>query len=278
MELLKGAGTAKALTEEAKRIAADLPRAPKLLIIRFGSDESDLAYENGAKKRMEKCGIDCESLVFPEDQEENAFLERFDQVNADPAVDGILVLQPLPKQISAEKLFARMDPEKDMDCCTSENRLHLFEGRPGVYPCTPEAVIRMIDQAGIDLKGKRAVVVGRSMVVGKPLAMMLLERNATVTICHSRTADLPGVCREADVLVTAVGRAEMIDGSYVGDGAAVFDVGINMNAEGKLVGDCRTADLTAASIVTPVPGGVGSVTTSVLALHVAEAAAKKLGQ
>ncbi len=275
MELLKGAETAKALTKRARETAQSLPRAPKLVIIRFGEDESDISYETGAKKRMAKCAVDCTSLVYPSDTDPEAFFAEFRKLNGDDSVDGILVLQPLPKTISTERLFSMLDPEKDMDCCTPKNRLRLFEGRKTVYPCTPEAVIRMIEQAGIDLQGKRAAVIGRSMVVGKPLAMMLLEKNATVTVCHSRTKDLPAVCREADILVTAIGRAEMIDGSYVKPGAAVFDVGINMNASGALVGDCRQADMSAASLLTPVPGGVGSVTTSVLALHVAEAAAKK---
>lgn len=276
MELLKGAETAKTLTKRAKEIVQTLPRAPKLAIIRFGENESDISYETGAKKRMDKCGIDCVSLVYPSDIDPERFFSEFEALNRDSSVDGILVLQPLPKSIDGTRLFGMMDPEKDMDCATKENRLRLFEGRETVFPCTPEAVIRMMEHRGIDPSGKRAVVIGRSMVVGKPLAMMLLGKNATVTICHSRTRDLPAVCREADILVTAIGRAEMIDGSYIKPGAAVFDVGINMNASGALVGDCRQEEMQQASLLTPVPGGVGSVTTSVLALHTAEAAAKKL--
>ena len=276
MNLLKGAETAKALTEKAASIADSLRRPPKLVIIRFGAEGSDVSYENGAKKRMVKCHIDCESRVYEPDTNPEEFFREFAALNADEDVDGILVLQPLPAGISASRLFSSMDPEKDMDGAAPENRLRLFEGRKCVYPCTPEAVIRMIEQAGIELKGKRAVVIGRSLVVGKPLAMMLLERHATVTVCHSRTENLTSVCREADILIAAVGRAEMIDGSYIKEGAAVFDVGINVTSDGRLVGDCLTSDLSKASFVTPVPGGVGSVTTSVLALHVAEAAAKKL--
>lgn len=275
MELLKGAGAAKSLTEKAAAISKSLSRAPKLVMIRFGENESDISYENGAKKRMQKCGIDCEAAVFAADTDPEAFFESFAKINADPGVDGILVLQPLPKTISRERLFSMMDPEKDMDCAVPSNMELLFEGKEKVCPCTPEAVVRMIEHAGITLAGKHAVVIGRSMVVGKPLAIMLLNRNATVTICHSKTEGLSEVCRRADIVVAAVGRAEMIDGSYIGDGAAVFDVGINMNAEGKLVGDCRPDTMTHASYVTPVPGGVGSVTTSVLALHVAEAALRK---
>ena len=276
MGRLRGAETAKGLTKRARDIAVSLMRPPKLVIIRFGADSSDISYENGAKKRMEKCAIDCESRVYPADTEPEIFFSEFEALNSDDSVDGILVLQPLPKKISAARLFSVLDPAKDMDCASPENRLKLFEGRETVYPCTPEAVIRMMDQAGIDLQGKHAVVIGRSMVVGKPLAMMLLERNATVTVCHSRTKDLPSVCREADVLITAIGRAKMIDGTYVKEGAAVFDVGINMDSEGNLCGDCDPESMPHASLVTPVPGGVGSVTTSVLALHVAQAAAAKL--
>ncbi len=266
MELIKGADTARELTARAKEIAGSLPRRPKLVTIRFGEDGSDIAYESSAGKRM----------VYPADTDPELFFEAFSKVNADPDVDGILVFQPLPPSISAVRLFSEMDPDKDMDCAVPENRLKLFEGRDGVCPCTPEAVMWMIEHAGIELQGRRAVVVGRSLVVGKPLSMMLLKKNATVTVCHSRTKDLAKVCREADVLVAAVGRAKLIDGSFVKEGAAVFDVGINMDADGKLVGDCDISGMEHASYVTPVPGGVGSVTTSVLALHTAEAAAKKL--
>ena len=277
MKLLKGADAAKMLTERAKTIAESLETPPKLLIVRFGADGSDLAYENNAKKRMEKCGILCESLVFPTDVEPALFFERFLAVNEDDSVDGILILQPLPAGIDGKKLFSMLKPEKDMDCASPVNRENLFEGKETVFPCTPEAVLQMLDCAGIELQGKHAVVIGRSMVVGKPLSMMLLQRNATVTICHSRTQNLREIARTADILIAAVGRPEMIDGSYVKDGAIVLDVGININAEGRLVGDCAPASMGQAALVSPVPGGVGSVTTSVLALHTAEAAKRKRG-
>lgn len=272
MEILKGSAVAKAITEKVRERIADLTgRKPRLAIVRVGEEPGDLSYEAGAKKRMEKAGVETEVHVFPRNVDNAEFLAAFEKINGDPAVDGILVFRPLPAQIDEKALQEMIDIEKDVDCISPRSMEKVFEGNYVNAPCTPQAVLEMLDHAGVSLSGKRVTVIGRSMVVGRPLAMMLLQRNATVTICHSRTADLPSVCREADILVAAVGRARMITDVYVKEGAVVIDVGINTDEEGNLTGDVDF-DSTAqkAALLTPVPGGVGAVTTSVLLKHVTE--------
>lgn len=272
MSVLKGAPAAKAITEKCKALIESAEgRAPKLAIVRVGEEPGDLSYETGAKKRMEKAGVETEVHVFPRDEENDVFLAEFRKINEDPSVDGILVFRPLPRQIDAKAVEEMIDLKKDVDCISPRSMEKVFEGTAVNTPCTPQAVIEMLDHAGIELTGKRVTVIGRSMVVGKPLAMMLLQRNATVTICHSKTEDLPAVCREADVLIAAVGRARMITADYVKEGAAVIDVGINTDAEGNLCGDVDFDSVCEkAGLITPVPGGVGAVTTSVLLKHVTE--------
>ena len=213
------------------------------------------------------------SIVFDENIGQTEFEKKFSEVNDDKNVHGILLLQPLPKQLDMEKIKFVVDPVKDIDCMNPLNAEKIFEGdKTGYPPCTSQACVEILDHYGIDMKGKRAAVIGRSMVVGKPLAMLLLDKNATVTICHSRTNDLPGVCRQAEVVIAAVGRAEMVTGDFISEGAVVIDVGINVNAEGKLCGDVKFDEcVDKASMITPVPAGVGSVTTSVLAKHVVKA-------
>ena len=222
---------------------------------------------------MEKCGIKAEVLELPVDICQADFVKELKAVNDDPSVHGILLFRPLPKQLDMEEIKFVVDPVKDIDCMNPLNAEKIFEGdKTGYPPCTSQACIEILDHYGIDMKGKRAAVIGRSMVVGKPLAMLLLDKNATVTICHSRTNDLPGVCRQAEVVIAAVGRAEMVTGDFISEGAVVIDVGINVNAEGKLCGDVKFDEcVDKASMITPVPAGVGSVTTSVLAKHVVKA-------
>ena len=275
-QIIKGKPVADAITAEIVKDVEVLKSKdiePKLKIVRVGAREDDLAYERGALSRMEKCGIKAEVLELPVDICQADFVKELKAVNDDPSVHGILLFRPLPKQLDMEEIKFVVDPVKDIDCMNPHNAEKIFEGdKTGYPPCTSQACVEILDHYGIDMKGKRAAVIGRSMVVGKPLAMLLLDKNATVTICHSRTNDLPGVCRQAEVVIAAVGRAEMVTGDFISEGAVVIDVGINVNAEGKLCGDVKFDEcVDKASMITPVPAGVGSVTTSVLAKHVVKA-------
>lgn len=243
---------------------------PNLTIIRVGAREDDLAYERGAKKRMELTGIDCKVVELAEDISQEELEEKFGQINADPKVHGILLFRPLPKHLNEDPLRMMINPYKDVDGMSPVNMAKVFSGdTSGHAPCTAEAVMEMLDYYQIDLTGKKVAIVGRSMVVGRPLAMLMLKKNATVTICHTRTKDLPGTLREAEVLVAAAGKARMITGDMVGEGAIVADVGINVDQNGNLCGDVDyEAAEKKAAYISPVPRGVGSVTTSVLAKHV----------
>jgi methylenetetrahydrofolate dehydrogenase (NADP+)/methenyltetrahydrofolate cyclohydrolase len=275
--VMNGIDVAKAMKEDLiKRVEAlkENNVNPCLAIVRVGDRPDDLSYERGALKRMELVGIDSKVIELPEDINQDAFEEAFKLVNDDPDVHGILLFRPLPKHLDEEPVKTMINPVKDVDCMSSVNFAKVFCGDDtGYAPCTPEAVMEMLAYNQIDLKGKRVVIVGRSMVVGKPLAMLMLQKHATVTIAHSRTADLAATCREAEVLVAAVGRPRMITEDMVGGQAVVVDVGINVDEEGKLCGDVDFEHVEAkASYISPVPRGVGSVTTSVLAKHVVRAA------
>ena len=280
MIALKGAPVSAKMKDEIdeQKKALSGP-APKLGIVRVGERPDDLSYERGALKRMEKLGLAAESFVFPQDISHEALEKEFLAINEDPAIDGILLLRPLPKQIDEDKITRLIDPEKDLDGISPTNIAKVFSGdETGFAPCTAEAVIEVLKAYGIPIAGKRAVVVGRSMVVGRPLAMLLLKENATVTICHTKTRDLPEVCREGEILIAAAGKAKMLDKSFAGEDAVVIDVGINVDKEGNLCGDVDYDSLEGtASMATPVPGGVGAVTTSVLAKHLVRAAAKRRG-
>ena len=279
--LMKGADVANAMKEVLIDKVESLKEKgvnPCLAIIRVGNRPDDLSYERGAKKRMETIGIDCRILELPEDICQEEFEKEFAAVNDDPTVHGILLFRPLPKHLDEEPVIASVNPEKDMDCMSPVNMAKIFAGDENGYaPCTAEAVIEMFAHYGIDLTGKRVTVVGRSMVVGKPLAMMLLKKNATITVCHTRTADLPETCRNAEILVAAAGKAKMITADMVGEGAVVADVGINVDESGNLCGDVDfEAVEPKTSYISPVPRGVGSITTSVLAKHVVRAATRQM--
>ena len=275
-QVIKGKPVADAITESLVKDVEALKAkgiAPKLKIVRVGAREDDLAYERGALTRMDKCGIIAEVLELPVDIAQTDFVKELKAVNDDPTVHGILLFRPLPKQLNMDEIKFVVEPVKDIDCMNPINAAKIFEGdKTGYPPCTSQACVEILDHYGIELQGKKVAVVGRSMVVGKPLAMLLLEKNATVTVCHSRTTDLPAVCRDAEVVVAAVGKAEMVKGEFINQGAVVIDVGINVNAEGNLCGDVKFDEcVDKASMITPVPAGVGSVTTSVLAKHVVKA-------
>lgn len=278
MELLKGAEVRKALIRRIREEMEALPCAPRLVMIRAGEDPSDIAYEKNAVKLAEKLGIRAETAAVPRDISHEAFMEVFRSVNGDPDTDGILIFRPLPKQIRTDEVMDCLDPLKDVDCLSPRNLSDLFAGKTVNGPCTAEAVMEMMHYAGITAEGKRAVVIGRSMVIGKPLAMMLMKENATVTVCHTKTIDTAAIAKEAELLFACAGRAGLVDSTYVKPGAAVFDVGINVTEDGSIVGDCDAASVEEkASFLTPVPGGVGAVTTAVLMHHVVKNALKRRG-
>lgn len=275
MEILKGLPVANAinekLMEQVKSIEGPLPH---LAIIRVGERPDDCSYERGAVKKMDKVGVRCTTYTFDADIDNETFQAEFDKINENPDIDGILMLRPLPKQLDEKQIENKIDPRKDLDGISPLNLAKVYAGdESGYAPCTAEAVIEMLDYAGIDIKGKRVTVVGRSLVIGKPVSMLLMKRNATVTVCHTKTVDMEGTCKNAEILVAAAGSARMIKKDYVAEGAIVVDVGINVDEERNLCGDVDFDTITdIAAIATPVPGGVGSVTTSVLAKHLVKAA------
>lgn len=247
---------------------------PCLAIVRVGERPDDLSYERGAMKRMAAMKVTVKNIVMPEDVEQAELEQTFKRVNDDPSVHGILLFQPLPKHLDVEPLKKMINPLKDVDSMSPANAAKVFAGdKTGFAPCTPSAVMEILAQNDVELRGKRVTIVGRSMVVGKPLAMLMLGQNATPTICHTKTVDLPARCREADVLVACAGKAKMITGDMVADGQIVIDVGINMDENGKLCGDVDYDSVEPhAGMITPVPGGVGSVTTAILGKHTIQAA------
>ena len=277
---LLGKEVTAALNERIKADAAKLNEKgikPTLGIIRVGERPDDLSYERGATKRCETLGVECKKYLLPADVSQEELLKVIDEVNHDDNIHGVLMFRPLPKHIDQTVVENALAAEKDVDCQTDASLGGVFTGKKvGFPPCTPQACMEILDHYGIDCTGKKAVVIGRSLVVGKPAAMMLIKKNATVTVCHTKTVDMPSVTREADILIVAAGRAGVVGAEYVSEGQIVIDVGINVNAEGKLCGDVDYAAVEPiVEAITPVPGGVGSVTTSVLVGHVVEAAMRK---
>lgn len=275
-QLLKGKAVADSISAKVKNEVEELRRnniAPKLKIVRLGEREDDLAYERAAVKRMISLDIDCEVLPLPAGTDRDTLVEELKNAVNDNGVHGILLFRPLPEQINEDEIKFIICPEKDIDCFNPINVAKLLEGdHTGFPPCTARAALEMLKFYNIDIKGRETVVVGRSMVVGKPLSMMLLKENSTVTICHSKTTDLPEVTRRADILIAAIGKSRMITREYIKENAVVIDVGINADNEGKITGDVDTEDcMGKAGFITPVPAGVGSVTTAVLAGHVVKA-------
>lgn len=278
---LLGKEVTAALNEKIKADAEMLKGKginPTLGIIRVGERPDDVSYERGATKRCETLGVAYEKFLLPADVTQEKLMETLDQLNKDDKIHGILIFRPLPKHLDEDAVIKALNPEKDVDGITDGSMVGVFAGtKQGFPPCTPQACMEILDHYKIDCTGKKAVVVGRSLVVGKPAAMMLIKKNATVTICHTRTVDMPSVVKEADIVIVAAGRAGVVDGSYLSAGQTVIDVGINVNEEGKLCGDVKYDEAEAiVDAITPVPGGVGSVTTSVLVGHVVEAAMRTL--
>lgn len=281
-KLLSGKEVTASLNEEIRKKTELLTAhhiTPKLGIIRIGEREDDISYERGATKRCETLGVSYEKFLLPEDASEEMVLNTIAQVNEADDIHGVLLFRPLPRHLDENKIINALAVEKDIDGITDRSMASVFLGKQtGFAPCTPSACMKILDHYGIDCSGKKAVVIGRSPVVGKPAAMMLLQKNATVTICHTKTKDMPSVVKEADIVIVAAGRAGVIDAKYLRAGQTVIDVGINVNEEGKLCGDVNFADAEpVVDAITPVPGGVGSVTTSVLIEHVVDAALLKAG-
>ena len=281
-ELLKGKAVAEAINQrsiETVNALKDHGIQPALSIFRVGNREDDLSYERGALKRCAEVGVEVVQYIFDEDVSEEEFYLKLEEANRNDKIHGILVFRPLPKRFDDEKLRNSILPEKDVDGCSDLSMAGVFTDRAlGFAPCTAQSVIEMLDHYKIDLKGKNIVVIGRSLVIGKPVSMLLLKRNATVTICHSRSVDLPQIASEADILVCAIGKAEMIDHSYTNPDQVVIDVGINWSEEKqKLCGDVYFDDVeNNVRAISPVPGGIGSITTAVLVSHVVEAAHRKM--
>ena len=280
-QLLKGAEVVSALNERIKaEVSALVSRGvlPTLAILRVGEKPDDLAYERGAIKRAETVGIGIRQIVLPETVSQEGLLAEIGRINADDTIHGCLMLRPLPKHIDDLRAREALLPEKDIDGITEGSLAGVFSGtKRGFPPCTAQACMEILNYYGIDPAGKRAVVIGRSLVIGKPVAMMLLGQNATVTICHTKTVDMPSETRRAEILIVAAGRAGVVGAEYVSAGQTVLDVGINIDAAGKMTGDVDFAAVEPiVGAITPVPGGVGTVTTSVLMAHVAEAAKRAL--
>ncbi len=277
--ILKGAPVVAAMNEtNAARCEALKAKGitPTLAVVRVGEREDDLSYERGVMTRCSKVGVAVKQYLLPADAAQEQLLDVIKEINEDKSIHGCLLFRPLPKQFDDRTIRAALAPEKDIDGITDGSLAGVFTNTAiGYPPCTAQACLEILKYYNIPLSGKRAVVVGRSLVVGKPAAMMLDRENATVTICNSRTQNLPALCKEADIVVVAMGKMGFIGGDCLREGQVIVDVGIHVNEEGKLCGDVRFAEAKpVVEAITPVPGGVGTVTTSVLVSHVVDAAEK----
>ncbi len=274
--IIDGKATSKKLREEVyegvKKLS-DMGIKAGLAVVIVGDDPASRTYVNNKKKACAECGIYSEEYALPAETSEEELLSLIDTLNNKADINGILVQLPLPKHISEDKVIAAINPDKDVDAFHVQNVGKIMTGDFDFLPCTPAGVMALFEEYGIDVAGKNAVVIGRSNIVGKPMSMLLLHKNATVTICHSKTKNLPEIVKSADIIVAAVGRAGFVTADMVADGAVVMDVGINRNAEGKLCGDVDFASVSEkASYITPVPGGVGPMTITMLMKNTLKAA------
>ena len=265
------------IAEKVKELPARFGRVPHLVVILVGEDPASQVYVRNKGRACEAVGFRSTTLVLPTDTPEEALLAKIRELNADDAVDGILVQMPLPAQIDEKKVIRTISIEKDVDGFHPLNVAALWQRTPCTVPCTPKGIMKLLAAAGVDPKGKRAVVIGRSNIVGLPVAKLLLDANATVTLCHSRTVNLAEVTRQAEILVVATGRAKMVTGDMVSEGAVVIDVGMNTDEQGKLCGDVDFATVAPkASFITPVPGGVGPMTIACLMENTLECFLRRL--
>jgi len=279
MELIDGKKISAEIKDECKEKALRLIRSgkePCLAVILVGNDPASSIYVNNKKRACEYCNIKSLSYELDENTTEKELLDLIAKLNNDPSVDGILVQLPLPKHIDEDKVIAAIDPLKDVDGFHIKNVGALCIGKPVLVSCTPAGVIELLKRSNVEISGKRCVVIGRSNIVGKPMALLMLSENATVTICHSRTKDLEAVCKEADILIVAIGKPRFIDSKYVKDGAVVIDVGIHRDENNKICGDVNFDDVKEkVSKITPVPGGVGPMTIAMLMSNVITACERK---
>ena len=267
--IIDGKATAKKLRQQVATQAAQLPRKPGLAVILVGEDPASQIYVRNKEKDCALCGFESFETRLPAETTQEALLDKIARLNADPAVDGILVQLPLPRHIDEHAVLSAIRPDKDADAFHPENVGLMVTGEPPVWPCTPFGIMELLREYGISAAGKHCVVVGRSNIVGKPMALLLLRDNGTVTICHSRTPDLASEVRRADILVAAVGKPGLIPGEWIQEGAVVIDVAMNRSADGKLCGDVDFEGASArAAYITPVPGGVGPMTRAVLMRNV----------
>lgn len=281
-KLLKGKPAADAIDSQlTDRIQKFYERGivPTLAIVRAGENPGDIAYENGAVKKAKKIGVQPEKFICDEKIGEEDLIAVIESINNNKQIHGILLLQPLPAHIDSGKVRNAIAAEKDLDCISDDALGRFFTGKKGAFaPCTAESCIEILKHYGVEISGKRAVVIGRSMVIGKPAALMLMKENATVAVCHTKTRpeDLRNLCKDADIIVTAAGKAETLTEEMASPGQVIIDVGINFDRDGKMVGDASLSE-DARVWLTPVPGGVGSMTTSILMKHLIEAAEAQLG-
>ncbi len=280
--ILKGKEVADALTAQMQKDVEELRAAgvtPTLCIFRVGERPDDLSYERGATERAQTVGIDVKKVVLPADVTQEVFDEAFTKVNEDDSIHGILLFRPLPKQLDNEKARQMLNPAKDIDGCTDLSLAGVFTNtKTGFPPCTAQAAMEILHHFGIQIKGKKAAVIGRSLVIGRPVGMMLMHENATVVNCHTRTVDVPSITSKADILIAASGQLHSVTREYTNPDQVVIDVGINWDEKkGGISGDVAFEDVEPyVSAITPVPGGVGGVTTCVLIGHVVEAARRTL--
>lgn len=272
-EILSGAAVAQKLDDELKGKIEKLKNSgiePTLCVVRLGQKPEDLSYERGLLKKAEKLGIEVNKKLYDENITQEELASELRKIDADNNNHGILIFRPLPSHIDEKKVLELISPQKDADGVTDASMLGIYaDTGVGNPPCTAEACMEILKHYDIRLQGKKTVVLGRSLVVGKPLSLMLLKENATVTICHSKSENLSKICKEADILIAAVGKAKLLDKEYVSEGQIVIDVGINMGEDGKLCGDVNFEEVeSVVSKISPVPGGVGTVTATVLMSHV----------
>jgi methylenetetrahydrofolate dehydrogenase (NADP+) / methenyltetrahydrofolate cyclohydrolase len=274
--IIDGKALAERLRTSLAERVASLPFRPGLAVVLVGDDPASAVYVRAKDRAANAVGIAVHTIRLPADTSEEALLARIARLNADPAIDGILVQLPVPAHIDTQSVVQAIDPEKDVDGFHPLNVGLLASGHPGLVPCTPLGMMKLLAESGVRLEGARALVLGRSTIVGRPMVALLVAANATVTVAHSRTRDLPRECRRADVLVAAVGKAELVRGDWVAPGAVVIDVGVNRLADGRLVGDVAFAEVAeVAGAITPVPGGVGPMTIACLLENTVTAALRR---
>ena len=275
-EIINGKELAKEIRLNLKEIVEKENLSPKLAVILCGDDEASKVYVRNKSKACDEVGIEFEEFLLPSTTTQKELLDLIDKLNQDKEIDGILLQSPIPKGLNIEEAFEKIKPEKDVDGFNPYNVGKLCIGEDGFIPCTPYGIMKMFEKYNINLEGKKAVIVGRSNIVGKPMAQCLLSKNATVTICHSRTKDLKEELKDADVVIAAVGKRNVIKADMIKEGAVVIDVGMNRNDEGKLCGDVDFEEISEkASFITPVPGGVGPMTVAMLMENVVKACKNK---